>query len=138
MEKTNYDAYWINPEGEITGAPVKHILQVLHYPDYFGYTLDGVQNRFKKFGERLGWEGRAREEIFKELFTKGWIRVRKNKDHSISIQTGKYSETEKKYVAELAKIMLKFEGNDQYSVNITTLEGDEIITSLSVLLKIKA
>ncbi len=133
-----FDAYWINPEGEITGVPEKHINRILDHPEYFGYTRDEVLNRFTKFGEKLGWEGRARDEIFIELFSKGWIRVRKNKDISVSIQTGSYGKKEKAHIKKLALMMLENKDNMQFSAVITTFKGGEIRTSLSDLAKIKA
>lgn len=129
---SSFEAYWINPEGEITGVPEKHILRILREPEYFGYTREEILERFKKFGEKLGWEGRAREEIFKELFPKGWIRVRKNRDKNctVSIQTGKYGEKEKESIKKLAEMMLQNPENTQYSVLITTMAEERIETSL--------
>ncbi|MDY0017620.1 MAG: hypothetical protein RBS89_07245 [Candidatus Delongbacteria bacterium] len=129
---SSFEAYWINPEGEITGVPEKHILRVLREPEYFGYTREEILERFKKFREKLGWEGKAREEIFKELFPKGWIRVRKNRHNNctVSIQTGKYGEKEKESIKKLAEMMLQNPENTQYSVLITTMAEERIETSL--------
>jgi hypothetical protein len=134
----SFDAYSINPEGEITGVPEKHINRILDHPEYFGYTRDEVLSRYEKYNEPIGWEGRARDEIFIELFSKGWIRVRKNKDISVSIQTGTYGKKEKAHIKKLALMMLENKVNMQFSAVITTFKGGEIRTSLSDLAKIKA
>lgn len=74
-----YDAYWISPAGEIVPAEdgvVSHIGMILRKPEFFGYTKDGIVALHKKHGERMGMEGKAREEIMRSLLDKGWMRLR--------------------------------------------------------------
>jgi hypothetical protein len=74
-----YEAYWISPDGKIVPAEdgaISHIGMILKKPEFFGYTKEGILDLHKKHGDRLGQEGKAREEILKELLDKGWMRIR--------------------------------------------------------------
>lgn len=74
------NAYWIDPYGDF--HPVKggkHIQSILQDPDQFGLKREYVVEKFKKYGEKLGQEGKAREELMVDLMMDGWIQVRKQK-----------------------------------------------------------
>lgn len=70
-------AYWINSRGQILdiGAE-KHITQVIRNPEKFGVTKEYIDARYAEHGEMVGTEGKAREEIMKEVMKKGFIRIR--------------------------------------------------------------
>ena len=60
---------------------------VIKHPKKFGYTDQKIKDIYDKYGEPLGQEGKAREEIILDLINHGWIRVRRynNKGYSINI-----------------------------------------------------
>jgi hypothetical protein len=45
-------------------------------PKTFGTTIEKIRELFKKHGEPLGHEGKAREEIMIAAMKRGWIRTR--------------------------------------------------------------
>ena len=69
-------AYWIDPRGKVTEAPITHIATVIKYPSKFGLTKNGIQKVYDKYDEKIGWEGKAREDIMTDLMKKGFIRIR--------------------------------------------------------------
>lgn len=86
-ENTGTFAFWISPRGEIHGSTQKHISQVLSDPQKFGISFERIKKLHDQFGEPIGTEGKAREEIIRLLVRKGWIRIRKyvNKFWSINV-----------------------------------------------------
>jgi hypothetical protein len=70
-------AFWISPKGEIVFSGTTHIGKILEKPAKFGLNRETIEFLYKKHDERIGQEGRAREEIMLNLFKEGWIRLRK-------------------------------------------------------------
>src|SRR3972149_7713607 len=71
-----FNAYWISPRGEIIGTDVKHINYIWNNPSVFRLTKKYIESVYKKFKEKFGQEGNAREEIMLELLKQGWLRAR--------------------------------------------------------------
>lgn len=70
-------AYWVNPYGQILELPVQnHISAIISQPEKFGLTKGYVEQLYKSFGEPVGVEGKAREQIIRDLVAKGFIRIR--------------------------------------------------------------
>lgn len=70
-------AYWISPRGEVLDVtPGIHITAVINHPEKFGFTDEKITELYDKHGETVGSEGKAREEIMRHLFKRGWIRTR--------------------------------------------------------------
>lgn len=85
-EAVGNTAYWISPKGrvaEVTGDT--HIGLVIKFPEKFGLTTDEIRGIYDKYGEKMGLEGKAREEIIKDLVNQGWIRVRKYRNAGYSV-----------------------------------------------------
>ncbi len=80
-------AYWISNLGEVVEVGTNHINMVIKNPKKFGYTTDQIKDVYDKYDERMGQEGKAREEIILNLVNHGWIRVRRynNKGYSVNI-----------------------------------------------------
>lgn len=76
-ESTKTFAFWITPKGEIIGSMRSHISMVVSDPSKFGLTRDYIREIYEKYGEKVGFEGKAREEIMKQLISEGFIRIRK-------------------------------------------------------------
>lgn len=63
-------------QGEAYIVSNSHIQSVLANPELFGFTREELTTCFHNHGERIGWEGKARNEILVETFRRGWIRAR--------------------------------------------------------------
>jgi len=88
LQEANSQAYWISPYGEVVEVGTNHIQLIISNPKKFGYTEDKIKEIYDKYNEPLGIEGKAREEIIKDVVNKGWIRVRRydNKGYSVNIK----------------------------------------------------
>ena len=96
-------AYWISPDGVIlvvTGGT--HISMVISEPEKFGISRKEIEAVYKRHKESIGQEGRAREEIIKGLYTKGWIRIRNYREH-VSVQFGRLDKRTKDLLFNFAK-----------------------------------
>ena len=97
------EAYWINAEGKIRPVKTTHIEDVIKKPVSFGLTGKYVKNMYKKYREKMGIEGKARDEIVKVLVLKGWTRIRYfNSGDYFSIDVGRLDEKVKEYLYEWA------------------------------------
>jgi hypothetical protein len=71
------DAYFIHPTGKIIPVEYgKHINELLRKPEQFGYTREHIFDVHKKYNERPGIEGKAREELLNNLIDNGWGHAR--------------------------------------------------------------
>ncbi|HPC71448.1 MAG TPA: hypothetical protein PLB48_06565 [Treponema sp.] len=71
----------------------KHINYIIEYPEYFGLTREYIEQVYASFNEKIGFEGKAREALIKQVSKDGWIRLRhyvRPKDYW-SIQYDNYS-----------------------------------------------
>jgi hypothetical protein len=73
-------AIWISPYGRVYDVGISHVKFVFDNPDKFGLTEEDIRAAYERHGERLGIEGKAREEILLGLLRDGWIRARYNRD----------------------------------------------------------
>jgi len=85
-------AYWISRSGELVEVGTSHIDVVISNPTKFGYTGKKIRDIYDKYGEVLGVEGQAREEIIVDLIKHGWIRVRKYRNQGYSVNINKFSK----------------------------------------------
>ena len=79
MRKKTYNAYWVSPSGDKFSVTSTHIEEVIKNPATFGLTSEYIREVYKKYGETLGLEGNARDEIIKNLINKKWMRIRYDK-----------------------------------------------------------
>lgn len=110
------DAYWISPEGEFFGV-TRHIEFVSSNLEKFGMTREQYELEFNKTDEKLGVEGRARQNIIWGLIEKGWIRARYNVNHGWTIEPWELNpstkENIKKWILHIIKLSEK---NPKYPV----------------------
>ena len=91
-------AWFISPEGTIYPVSRSHIAAVIADPALFGVTREYIEGVYRDNGERLGWEGRAREKIIKGLLERGWIRIRDYGGDYLSVQVfslGEYNTADR-------------------------------------------
>ena len=134
--KTIYDAYWINPNGKITGVEITHIQAIIKNPKYFMLTKEYIEKIYKKHNENLGLEGYAREEIMENLISNNnWIRVRRNKNFW-TIQLSNYDIIKKEQLIKFTKYMITENEISQFSeIRIITMNKQLIVTSFEDLSK---
>jgi len=99
-------AFFISPRGEILQAS-NHIQMIIRNPQKFGLTIEYIKSVYDKYNEKLGTEGRAREEIIKTLVNNGWIRVRRYPNRFWSINVGRWSKKVKDLLWDWANKILK-------------------------------
>jgi hypothetical protein len=80
--------FFISPDGMLIGVEGgNHISTVIANFSKFGLTIEQIQRLYTFFGEKLGVEGVARQQILTVLIQQGWIRLRRhqNKHWSVNI-----------------------------------------------------
>jgi hypothetical protein len=68
--------YWVRNNKIVDISATTHIGYIIDNPEYFNITLDFINLIYHRYNEKLGVEGKAREEIIKKVSSDGWIRVR--------------------------------------------------------------
>ena len=114
------DAYWISPIGKIISISMTHINAIFSSPKTYGYTQQEIRDLYKKYNEKIGQEGKARERILIDLVKRGWIRIRNysRKGHW-AMNIGRLNKKTKDYVQNFAKLLLK---NNEDKYDIITIE----------------
>ena len=81
---------WVSPAGQVlVFLDPKHIDIIIKNPQMFGVTPEYINSTYVKYGEPIGHEGHAREEIIKHVVNQGWIRIRRyNRPYFFSINVG--------------------------------------------------
>lgn len=124
-------AYFISPNGEIIYAPVTHINTIIRHPKKFGLNSEFIEHIYDFYGEKIGQEGKAREQILISLLNKGWIRLRRYRNFW-SVNVVNFSSKIKSYLQKWANMLLKgkleFDENDPY-IDIKIDPGGKIISS---------
>jgi len=120
MRKHLYAAYWINPRGDHLPVPIHHISVVIDHPEVFNLTREHVLAVYEKYGEKIGLEGRAREEIMLDLLKKGWIRLRENpKKHCWKCQVWRFTDREHSLIGTWVRHMTEqVNGFEHYALEI--------------------
>jgi len=122
-------AYWINTSGQILEIPAsKHIAAVVQQPEKFGLTKEYIQQKFAEYGEPVGIEGKAREEIIRKLVEDGFVRVRLYRNYW-SITINKLDTRTKNILGSWAEIAKENKQAGQYmDVKILELTTDKMHT----------
>lgn len=69
-------AFWVSGETWID-AQGDNLKPVLDEPEKFGLSQAHVNEVYEVHGESLGAEGRARDQLIREVAENGWVRVRR-------------------------------------------------------------
>ena len=81
------EACWISPTGTLVEVKITHIRTVIDNPEIFDYNLREIRQLYFKNREPLGFEGKARDKLMKDLILKGWVRIRwKPKKYQYTVQ----------------------------------------------------
>lgn len=92
------NGYWVRGDQIKDVTFSTHIDDIIRMPEVFGLTKDEVHNLYQTHGERLGQEGKAREELIRKVSERGWIRIRHYSGHQgdyWSVQFDEISKREK-------------------------------------------
>lgn len=100
----NGDAYWYK-NGKLIEVGTYHIADINGNPKTFGLTREYIVDLHKKYNERLGQEGKAREEIMNKVISDGWIRIRQYNGNAWVINFDSYKKREKD-IKELISVLL--------------------------------
>jgi hypothetical protein len=92
LNEALFAGYWISPSGTVVPVSQVHILTVIENPAKFSMSPEAIQAVFDKYGEKLGSEGNAREEIIVTLVKKGWIRIRNYGNRGWSVNVARVSD----------------------------------------------
>lgn len=127
-------AYWIDPQGRILKlTEALHITQITSNPEKFGFTREQITKTYAKYGERIGTEGKAREEIIKDALARGFIRVRLYPNRYWSVTTNRYDSKAKKALKVWAEQAQKDRFAGPYiSVKITDLSKEKVYDQFTV------
>ncbi|MFW9942563.1 MAG: hypothetical protein ACFFFT_16105 [Candidatus Thorarchaeota archaeon] len=94
-------AYWIFPDHKVLETSSHH-QEVIKSPQIFGETVESVRETYKKYGEKLGLEAKARDEILTRVIQRGFIRIRENRNNW-SVQVWKLTDETRDRIHKWAK-----------------------------------
>jgi hypothetical protein len=99
----NKTGFWVSPKGKVidTGSQ-KHIDVVISSPIRFNISKEYIESEHEKYGERIGQEGDARDNILSKILKAGWIRIRARRNF-ISVQLWEFSRNIIKNLESFAK-----------------------------------
>lgn len=128
-------AFWFTPKGIMLdiGSSGVHIRAILEAPEKFGTTRDEVEAAYQKHGEKLGVEGKAREEIILEALKKGFLRIRLYPNRYWSITTHRWTKKEQRLISRWAEYIIKKMDGDKYmDVQIVVISDGRVIKDFTV------
>jgi hypothetical protein len=133
-------AYWLSPKNELISVKDNHISLVITNPEKFSLSKKYINDKYASYGEPVGQEGKAREDIITELVNRKWVRIRRYKDYwSLNVANTQDRKTEN-LMAEWALGMLNGDygekEKDKYiDVVITGIKGRMIRIDMEGLAK---
>lgn len=117
-------AYYISPAGKLVDIPGYHAKAMISKPEKFGLTRKEIEAAYKKYNEKMGIEGKAREELIKSILDKGWIRIREYPNMYWSVQARQMKKREMDRIQRWATVELKKNQSDAWMpVKIACLNG---------------
>lgn len=72
---------WLSPKGDYTRVRTNHVADIISEPSKYGVTSKFIQGLYGKHNERMGVEGRAREELILLVLRTGWVRIRNYRNY---------------------------------------------------------
>lgn len=87
----NLNGYWVSPKGKIIDVgPQNHIDMIIDNPMRFNISSEYIKSEHEKYGERIGQEGDARDNIMTKALKDGWIRIRARRNF-VSVQLWEFN-----------------------------------------------
>jgi hypothetical protein len=128
------NAYFIHPyKGQVVFVPHSHISLVISNPEKFHLKLDYIKTIYEKYDEKIGLEGMARQEILLHLIDRGFIRIRKYKNHWKVNVKELYRDTAAIFLHRWAKSIMAAADDFQIEVIVEQRNGVVIETDLATL-----
>jgi hypothetical protein len=128
------NAYFIHPcGGQVIYVPHSHISLVISNPEKFNLNFDYIKTIYEKYGEKIGLEGRARREILLHLIDRGFIRIRKYKNHWKVNVKDLYMDDAAIFLHRWAKSIIGATDDFHIEVIIEQRNGEVIKTDLGSL-----
>lgn len=125
-----YDAYWVSPSGEIIGIDRRHINFMSQDPEKFGITADHIQSLYKKYNERPGQEGKAREELMIDAMKNGWLRARHTDNRGWIIQSYAFNKRDKDNIWDfIEKMYSRGDIRKNTPVAISSVQNNQFVSS---------
>ncbi len=121
-------SYWILPDGEILDLEGnKHIAKVISKPELFRITRQEIEDAYSRHSEKIGLEGKAREEIIKRLVENDYIRIRQYPSHW-SVTVYKLNGWTRDRLKKWAEYILNTKSDKYKDVNILVLKTHKRFT----------
>ena len=117
---TTFNAYWISPKAEIFCVSITHIKYIMDNPKSFLFSYDKIVKVFEEYNESIGFEGKARDTIMKELITNGWIRIRKNRNYW-TVQMNQWNEGNQSIIKQFTSAMINCGHSSFTEIRILTI-----------------
>ena len=68
--------FWYQSKKEVHFTDDLHIHFLINNPEIFDVTMEEIITIYRAYDEPLGTEGKARIQLLKKVFRKGWVRGR--------------------------------------------------------------
>jgi len=118
------DAFFISPDSKLIPVGRRHINMIISEPEKFGLTREEVEGAYEKYGERLGMENQAREELMLMLMDKGWIRMRFDpRSYTWIAQLTNFSKQSKEQLFDFGTKVHDGDVKGGKTANIVVLDG---------------
>lgn len=119
MKRLKYEAFFITPSDKVIPVPLclNHIDVICDHPEWFGFDHEHVSTVFLKYNEPWRSEKKAREELMRETYKRGYIRLRYRDNHYWIAESENLFENEKK--------RMQIAGWIEFMMNHQELNADE-------------
>jgi hypothetical protein len=119
---TPRSAFWLSPNGDIIPVEVTHISVLIRSPELFGLTLNEVKDAYRRHGEPVGFEGRARGELMRRVLSKGWIRIRFRPRTGWTVELENLTPAAREQLAKWARLVID---SERYADEVRIIELGE-------------
>jgi hypothetical protein len=100
------EGFFLSPSGVLVPVKGTHIATVIFRPEVFDLSRKEIEAAYKAHGETVYREGKAREEILRNVLQRGWIRLRRHRKYW-SVQSDRLDESVQERVRAWAVQVLR-------------------------------
>lgn len=122
-------AFWVKGSQIYQLGAQKHIDFILKNLDKFNITREEIEEVHEKHNEKIGQEGKAREEIIRKVAKDGWIRIRYyavRGNEYWSIQCDKFARRKESIFKFIDEAMEKYGMNMNDPAIVMSYDTDEV------------